>query len=269
MSIISNTFIGFKDADLLRYSLMGDKTIRVRSLKDKINKTKTEKEGNTKMKENNICELVFILDRSGSMAGLENDTIGGFNSLIEKQKAEEGKCYVTTVLFDNISETVHDRTELSEISPMTADQYYVRGATALLDAVGETIEHIETIHKYIRPEDVPSKVLFVITTDGLENSSTKFDAKKVKKLVNDKKDKGWEFLFLGANIDAISAAGNIGINADRAVRYHSDSVGTAKNYDAVSNFARMIRRSAPCCSARPDASWKADIEKDFKTRNKK
>ncbi len=224
---------------------------------------------NTPKKENGICELVFILDRSGSMAGLENDTIGGFNSLIEKQKKEDGKCYVTTVLFDHLSETVHDRVELSEISPMTREQYFVRGSTALLDAVGETIEHISYIHKYIRAEDVPCKTLFVITTDGMENASRKYTADKVKKLIGDKKNhSGWEFLFLGANIDAVSVASNIGISEDRAVRFNNDSVGTAKNYEAVANFACTMRSAAPC-AARPDASWKNSIEEDYKKRGKR
>ena len=238
--------------------------------KNSIKKTvNTERSNEMKKNDNNICELVFILDRSGSMGGLESDTIGGFNSLIEKQKKQDGKCYVTTVLFDNISETVHDRIELSEISPMTEKDYYVRGSTALLDAVGETVEHISTVHKYIRPEDVPSKTLFVITTDGMENASTKYRADEVKKLIKEKQEKdGWEFLFLGANIDAVAAADNIGISADRAVRYHSDSVGTAKNYAAVADFACAMR-AAPKCSARADASWKKNIEEDFKKRSNK
>jgi len=227
------------------------------------------KENDMKKNTNNICELVFILDRSGSMAGLENDTIGGFNSLIEKQKTQEGECYVTTVLFDHMSETVHDRVKLSEIAPMTREQYYVRGSTALLDAVGSTINHISDIHKYIRKEDVPAKTLFVITTDGMENASRKYTADAVKKLVGQKKEMdNWEFLFLGANIDAVSAANNIGINADRAVRFNNDAVGTAKNYSAVADFACAMR-SAPCYAARPDASWKKDIEADYKARGKK
>ena len=229
----------------------------------------TERNSTMKKNDNNICELVFILDRSGSMGGLESDTIGGFNSLIEKQKKQEGKCYVTTVLFDNISETVHDRIELSVIPPMTEKDYYVRGSTALLDAVGETVEHISTVHKYIRPEDVPAKTLFVITTDGMENASRKYTAENVKKLIKEKQDKdGWEFLFLGANIDAVSAANDIGIKADRAVRYHSDSEGTAMNYEAVADFACEMR-AAPANGKRADASWKKNIEEDFKKRGNK
>lgn len=250
------------------YILREIKIMRFFTRRNNTTKTSERTERNNTMKkhDNNICELVFILDRSGSMGGLENDTIGGFNSLIEKQKKQNGKCYVTTVLFDNISEVIHDRVELSEISPMTEKEYYVRGATALLDATGEAVEHISTVHKYIRPEDVPSKTLFVITTDGMENSSTKYSADKVKKLIKEKQEKdGWEFLFLGANIDAVSAASNIGINADRAVRYHSDSTGTAKNYEAVSEFACAMR-TTPLGAARLDDSWKKDIEEDFKKR---
>ena len=238
--------------------------------KNMTNEQSNTERGNTmKKNDNNICELVFILDRSGSMGGLESDTIGGFNSLIEKQKMQEGECHVTTVLFDNISETVHDRVNLKEIVPMTDKDYFVRGSTALLDAVGQTIEHISEIHKYIRPEDVPSKTLFVITTDGMENASRHFTAEKVKSMINEKKEKNnWEFLFLGANIDAVSVASSIGINADRAVRFHNDSVGTAKNYDAVADFACTMRAAAPC-SAPIDASWKNSIEEDYENRDVK
>ncbi len=214
---------------------------------------------------NGICELVFILDRSGSMSGLENDTIGGFNSLIEKQKKEDGMCYVTTVLFDHLNEKVHDRVELSKITPMTGEQYYVRGNTALLDAVGDTIEHISKIHRYIRKEDVPERTMFVITTDGMENASRRYTAEKVKSMIKSKKaEDDWEFLFLGANIDAVSAAENIGINADRAVRFHNDAKGTAVNYSTVSCAISDFRACAPMA-----ANWKDDIEKDYKSRNTK
>ncbi len=213
---------------------------------------------------NGICELVFILDRSGSMSGLENDTIGGFNSLIEKQKKEDGKCYVTTVLFDHMAEKVHDRVELSEIAPMTRAQYYVRGNTALLDAVGDTIEHISDIHKYIRKEDIPQRTMFVITTDGMENASRRYTAEKVKSMIKAKKKEcEWEFLFLGANIDAVSAAGNIGIAPDRAVRFHNDARGTAVNYSAVSDAIGDFRACAPMA-----ADWKKNIEEDYKSRSK-
>ena len=240
--------------------------------KNSVTKTSESKERNNTMKkkDNNICELVFILDRSGSMSGLEKDTIGGFNSLIEKQKAKEGRCYVTTVLFDHSSDTVHDRVDLKEIAPMTEKDYFVRGSTALLDAVGRTIEHISEVHRYIRPEDVPAKTLFVITTDGMENASRHFAAEKVKKMISKKKElDNWEFLFLGANIDAVSAASNIGINADRAVRYCCDAVGTAKNFEAVSNFACTMREN-PCCPTEAiGGSWKAGIEEDFNERGNK
>ncbi len=172
---------------------------------------------------NNITELVFILDRSGSMGGLESDTIGGFNSLIEKQKKEEGECYVSTVLFDNVSEVIHDRVKLSEVKPLTEKEYYVRGCTALIDAIGGAIKHIGSIHKYARPEDVPEHTMFVITTDGMENSSHIYSSDEVKKMVEERKEKyGWEFLFIGANIDSVETAMHFGIGADRAVNYHAD-----------------------------------------------
>ncbi|MCR4725236.1 MAG: VWA domain-containing protein, partial [Clostridia bacterium] len=164
-------------------------------------------------KRNDLTELVFILDRSGSMAGLESDTIGGFNGLIDKQKKVDGKAFVTTVLFDNQQKTVHDRIDLAEVAPMTEKEYYVGGSTALLDAVGDTVTHIEQIHKYVRPEDVPAHTMVVITTDGMENSSHRWRAADVKKLVEKKKEGGWEFLFLGANIDAVSEAARFGIDA--------------------------------------------------------
>ena len=172
---------------------------------------------------NNTTELVFILDRSGSMSGFESDTIGGFNSILEKQKKTDGKCYVTTVLFDDKYEILHDRMDISEIKPMTADDYSVRGCTALLDAVGKSIRHIAKIHHYARPEDVPEKTLFVITTDGYENASRRYDADEVKRMVEHEKEKyGWEFIFLGADIDAVETAGRIGIDRSRAANYRKD-----------------------------------------------
>ena len=212
-------------------------------------------------KRNDLTELVFILDRSGSMAGLESDTIGGFNSLIDKQKKVDGKAFVTTVLFDNQQKTVHDRVDLAEVSPMTEKEYYVGGSTALLDAVGDTVTHIEQIHKYVRPEDVPAHTMVVITTDGMENSSHRWRAADVKKLVEKKKEGGWEFLFLGANIDAVSEAARFGIDADRAVRYCNDSVGVRKNFSAVGKAMASLRRDA-CMPA----SWKEEIEEDYKSR---
>ncbi len=211
---------------------------------------------------NNITELVFILDRSGSMSGLEKDTIGGFNSLIEKQKKQDGKCYVSTVLFDHISEVLHDRVELQNIHPMTEDDYTVRGSTALLDAIGGAIKHIGNIHKYARCEDVPEHTMFVITTDGFENASHRYSSKEVKKMIEKQKEKyGWEFLFLGANIDAVETAKTFGISEDRAVTYHADGCGTRKNFDAVSETVCSVRASRPIAS-----DWKCEIENHRKAK---
>ena len=213
---------------------------------------------------NNISELVFILDRSGSMSGLEGDTIGGFNSLIEKQKKVEGKCFVTTVLFDNQSETIHDRIELGEIEPMTEDDYSVRGCTALLDALGETIRHIAHIHRYARAEDVPAHTTFVIMTDGMENASRRYDSATVKRMIEHEKEKyGWEFLFLAANIDAVETARHFGITEDRAVNYHADSVGTQVAYETVADAVCMARKG----SIAP--GWNAPIQADFLKRKKR
>jgi uncharacterized protein YegL len=211
------------------------------------------------MAKNNITELVFILDRSGSMSGLEADTIGGFNSLIEKQKKQPGQCYVTTILFDNVTEVIHDRVELSQVQPMTDEDYTVRGCTALLDAVGSAIHHISHIHHYARPEDVPEHTMFVITTDGMENASHRYDAARVKRMVEHEKEKyGWEFLFLGANIDAVGTASRFGIGADRAVNYRADAQGTQVIYDTVADTVCQMRASAPI-----SADWSARIQKDF------
>ena len=213
---------------------------------------------------NNITELVFILDRSGSMAGLESDTIGGFNAMIEKQKKQDGECYVSTVLFDNESEVLHDRVKLSEIKPMTDRDYTVRGCTALIDAIGGAIHHIGNVHKYARPEDVPEHTMFIITTDGMENASRRYTSEKVKAMIERQKEKyGWEFLFIGANIDAVETAARYGIGADRAVNYHSDSEGTRLNYEVVSETISCMRESRPIGSG-----WKRRIEADFKGRNK-
>ena len=213
---------------------------------------------------NNITELVFVLDRSGSMAGLESDTIGGFNAMIEKQKKQEGECYVSTVLFNNASEILHDRIKLAEVPKMTESDYTVGGCTALIDAIGEAIHHIENIHKYARAEDVPEHTMFVITTDGMENASRHYTAEKVKKMIERKKKKhDWEFLFLGANIDAVETAKNYGIDESRAVNYHSDSAGTSINYEAMSDAISTVRKNAPLTSG-----WKAKIDKDFKSRKK-
>lgn len=213
---------------------------------------------------NNITELVFILDRSGSMSGLESDTIGGFNAMIEKQKKQGGVCYVSTVLFDNTSEVLHDRLRLNEVSPMTPDDYSVRGCTALLDATGGAIHHIGNIHKYARPEDVPEHTVFVITTDGLENASRRYSGEKVKKMIEHEKEKyGWEFLFLAANIDAVETATNIGISRDRAVDYLADSEGTSTIYETVCEAVSEIRCAMPLT-----ASWSDRIKNDFHRRKK-
>ncbi|SFX40612.1 vWA domain-containing protein [Ruminococcus sp. XPD3002] len=204
---------------------------------------------------NNITELVLILDRSGSMAGLESDTIGGFNSMIEKQKKLDGKCYVSTVIFDNESEVLHDRIDLAEVPKMTDKEYFPRGCTALLDAIGGAIHHIENIHKYARKEDVPEHTLFCITTDGMENASHKYDLKKVRKMIEAKKEIGWEFIFIGANIDAVSAAADIGISEDRAVNYTASACGTASVYDAMSAVTSSVRGCVPI-----ERNWKKKVK---------
>lgn len=211
---------------------------------------------------NNITELVFILDRSGSMSGLEEDTIGGFNSLIEKQKKQEGVCYVSTVLFDNKSEVIHDRVNLNKIAPMTDKDYCVHGCTALIDAIGGAIHHIRNIHKYARREDVPEHTMFVIMTDGYENASRIYTSDKVKSMIEHEKEKhGWEFLFIGANIDAVETAGSFGIGADRAVNYHADGQGTGIVYDTLSDTVGCIRSSMPI-----QADWSKNINDDFNNR---
>ena len=210
----------------------------------------------------NLTELVFILDKSGSMAGLESDTIGGFNSLIEKQKREAGEALVSTVLFSTRSQVVHDRVKIGDVAPMTDRDYVPSGCTALLDAMGDAIHHIGNVHKYAREEDVPEHTLFVITTDGLENASHRYTAEKIKAMISERKEKyGWEFLFLGANIDAVETAGRFGIDADRAVNYHSDHEGTTLNYEVLGAAVSRVRSCAPL-----GKNWKSRIEEDFKNR---
>ena len=212
----------------------------------------------------NLTELVFILDRSGSMAGLEADTIGGFNAMIEKQKKQEGEAFVSTVLFANDSRVIHDRVDLKKIAPMTEKEYFVGGCTALLDALGGAIHHIGNVHKYAREEDMPEHTLFVITTDGMENASHRYTSDEVKRMIERQKTKyGWEFLFLGANIDAVETASHFGIGADRAVTYKNDSEGTRLNYDVVSEAVCMMRSSRPV-----DADWKKRIEEDVHRRGR-
>lgn len=212
-----------------------------------------------------LTELVFIIDRSGSMSGLESDTIGGFNSMIRKQKQAEGEALISTVLFDNVSEVLHDRVNVKDIQLMTEHDYTVRGTTALLDAIGGAIHHIGNVHKYARQEDVPEHTMFVITTDGMENASRYYSSEKVKKMIERQKVKyGWEFLFLGANIDAVETASHFGIGADRAVNYNCDSEGTALNYEVVSDAICSVRCSAPLKS-----DWKKRIDEDYKKRGRK
>ena len=210
-----------------------------------------------------LTEMVFILDRSGSMSGLEADTIGGFNAMIRRQKAEEGEALVTTLLFDDRVQMLHDRLELKEVPAMTEKEYSVRGCTALLDAVGSAICHIANIHKYSRPEDLPERTVFVITTDGMENASRSYSAEKLRQMIEKEKTKyGWEFLFLGANIDALSAAGSLGIEEDRAANYMPDSRGTRLNYEALGCAISALRSKAAL-----GREWKEEIDKDFKTRS--
>ncbi|MDD6155237.1 MAG: hypothetical protein PUB39_06770 [Eubacteriales bacterium] len=211
----------------------------------------------------NLTELVMILDRSGSMSGLESDTIGGYNRMINKQKDAEGEALVTTILFDDRIERICDRVPIENVPEMTDREYYVCGCTALLDAIGETIRHIADIHKYAREDDRPEKTIFVITTDGLENASREYTYESVKRMVEQEKEKyGWEFIFLGANIDAVETAGMVGICADRAANYNSDHIGTALNYEVLADAITEIRES----DDRIDGSWKKRIDEDYKKR---
>ena len=210
----------------------------------------------------NLTEMVFILDKSGSMQGLESDTIGGFNSMIDRQKKQDGEALVSTVLFSDSSKVIHDRVDIRKIEPLTDRQYYVEGCTALIDAIGGAIHHIGNVHKYAREEDVPEHTIFVITTDGMENASRKYSSDQVKAMVKRQKEKyGWEFLFLGANIDAVETAAHFGIREDRAVTFHNDAKGQQLNYDVVCKTMSAFRASAPV-----GREWKADIEEDFKSR---
>jgi len=214
---------------------------------------------------NNITEIVFILDKSGSMAGLEADTIGGFNAMIEKQRKLDGDTWVSTVLFDNESTVLHDRIKLDRVPKMTDRDYTVGGCTALLDAIGGAIHHIGNIHKYARPEDIPAKTMFVITTDGMENASRRYDYEKVRKMIEAQKERGWEFLFLGANIDAAAEAKRFGIDESHAANYHCDEAGTALNYEVLSDAICHVRT----CAAPLSADWKKKIDADYKKRGGK
>lgn len=213
-----------------------------------------------------MTELVFILDRSGSMSGLEKDTIGGFNSMLEKQRKEPGDAVVSTVLFDNETEVIHDRVDIADVPNLTDKKYFVRGCTALLDAVGDAIHHIGNVHKYARKEDVPEKTLFIITTDGMENASHRYTYDKVRHMIDRQKERcGWEFLFLGANIDAAAEASRFGIDESMAANYHCDEAGTALNYEVISEAITSVR----ACAAPLSADWKKKIDADYKKRGGK
>lgn len=230
---------------------------------DELEKT-TDPNGEISTK-SDITELVFILDRSGSMSGMESDTIGGFNSMLEKQQKEAGECRITTVLFDDKYEILHDRADIREVSPITEREYFVGGTTALLDAIGRTINKIGGDQKEAAEGCRAEKVLFVITTDGMENASREFDYAKIKSMVEHQKSNyGWEFIFLGANIDAVEVAEHFGVDANRAQNFHNDSAGIAINFAAVSNAASLFRMARKGVRL-PDA-WSAEIEKDYKKR---
>ena len=210
-----------------------------------------------------MTDLVFILDRSGSMSGLEKDTIGGFNSMLEKQRKEPGDAVVSTVLFDNNIEVIHDRVAIAEVPDLTDKEYFVGGCTARLDAVGGAIHHIGNVHKYARKEDVPEKTLFIITTDGMENASRRYTYDKVRHMIERQKGRyGWEFLFLGANMDAAAEARRFGIDESMAADYHCDEAGMALNYEVISETITRART----CGAPLSADWKKKIDADYKKR---
>ena len=209
-----------------------------------------------------LTEIVYILDRSGSMSGLENDTIGGYNAFLEKQKNEEGEAVVTTVLFDDKYELVHDRSDIKKVKPLTNKEYFARGTTALLDAVGKTVNNVAARHRNALDSEVPFKTIVVITTDGFENASREYDSAKVKEMIElQKKEYGWEFLFLGANIDAVETAKNFGISKKYAATYCADGEGTALNFESVSCAVSNMRASIPL-----EESWKGNIEEHLKKR---
>ena len=213
---------------------------------------------------NNVTEIVFIIDKSGSMSGFESDTVGGFNAAIEKQTGEEGKAYVSTVIFNTRSEVVNDRIPLEQVQPLTEKDYRVGGCTALLDALGDAIHHIENIHKYARPEDVPEHTIFMITTDGMENASRRYSSDAVKKKIQEKtKECGWEFIFVAADIDAVETAESIGIRPERAVEYCKSSKGVRATYDAMANAMCCMRRSE---SLDENSSWRDELDKMIKKK---
>ena len=213
---------------------------------------------------NNLTEIVFILDRSGSMGGLETDTIGGFNAMLERQKKAEGEALLSTLLFSNETEVLHDRADIRRVEPLSLQDYRVGGSTALLDAIGGAIRHIGNLHREARPEERPAHTLFVVTTDGQENASRRYGYAELKRLIERQKEKyGWEFLFLGANMDAVAAARRFGIDADRAVRYHCDSTGIALNYEAVGEAILTLREKSTL-----DRDWGARIREDYQKRER-
>lgn len=215
-------------------------------------------------------EIIYILDRSGSMGGLESDTIGGFNSMMEQQKKTGEKAVVSTVLFDDVCEVIHDRVPIEKVEKMTGRQYYVRGCTALLDAVGGAIHHIGNVHKYAREEDRPEKTIVVITTDGMENASCKYSRDKIEKMVKRQQKKyGWEFIFIGANIDAYAEAQKYGIRRDRAVNYVCDDIGTANVYAGVSKAVCSVMMADSLCEVEgclDNSDWDEEINADYQRR---
>ena len=221
----------------------------------------------------NLTELVFIIDRSGSMSGLEQDTIGGFNNLLQKQRKEVGDAVVSVVLFDHVTEVLYDRVNIRRVEPMNDKQYFVRGSTAFQDALGGAIHHIKNVHRYIREEDVPAKTLFIITTDGMENSSRRYSLKEVRRMVEEQQEKeNWEFLYYGANLDAVQEARKFGIQANRAVRFENDSFGTRLNYDVMSEAVSRARKSESAeamASALDDEALLDPIRRDYNKRHRK
>ncbi len=212
----------------------------------------------------NLTEIIYILDRSGSMGGLEKDTIGGYNAFLEKQRQEEGEALISTVLFDHNTEVLHDRMDVREVKNITEKEYYVRGCTALLDAVGGAVHHISNVHKYIREEDRPFKTIVVITTDGMENASRRYSYSEVKRMIRQKEEKdNWEFLFIGANIDAAAEADKIGIREERSANYIPDAEGTKLFHEVVNETICYMRKAE---AAPMDASWKTRIDEDYKNR---
>ena len=212
----------------------------------------------------NLTEIVFILDRSGSMGGLEADTIGGFNAMLERQKKAEGEALLSTLLFSNETEVLHDREDIKRVEPLSLRDYRVGGSTALLDAIGGAIRHIGELHRRASEDERPNHTLFVITTDGQENASRRYGYAELRRLIERQKETyGWEFLFLGANMDAVAAASRFGIDADRAVRYHCDSAGIALNYEAVGQAILTLREKSAL-----DRDWGARIREDYQKRGR-